>query len=319
MRKEKTRFKLKMDILSVSKSNFEHRITNVEVGKWFGAFFAKFIVGFFVIQSGDLMAAGPANEDIRFVLPASPLNEAIFVLLIGIIFILAGIIIWLLRNASGDRDEGLPPETRQRVESGLIEKMRKDFESQSEKLQGQISATRNRTAEVVLKIRNLTATLEPEKVFNAISELLVHELGVSSFIFFLPDRETEELFPCRWQGFPDNIGEQMVIGQSQEHLVAISFQSGQVVSRKIAEFDPKTRALLGKAPLVNFHVMVPVATPRQRYGVIVISGFLDNRSEVTDADLRFFSALTTFMGMALENANIFLQTRSELLSSKQLS
>lgn len=66
-------------------------------------------------------------------------------------------------------------------------------------------------------------------------------------------------------------------------------------------------------------VAIPLFTHNRRFGVIHIESLQDSAPELTAIELRFFQALSTFMGMALENANIFLQTKSELTSSKHMT
>ncbi|HNV70859.1 MAG TPA: adenylate/guanylate cyclase domain-containing protein, partial [Candidatus Ozemobacteraceae bacterium] len=83
--------------------------------------------------------------------------------------------------------------------------------------------------------------------------------------------------------------------------------------------DPETRGLVGRDPLPELLLAIPIAVPGQAFGVIHVEAFQDQRVEVDDADLRFFASLTSFMGLALSNADIFLQTRDELTSTKQLS
>ncbi|HQG30018.1 MAG TPA: adenylate/guanylate cyclase domain-containing protein, partial [Candidatus Ozemobacteraceae bacterium] len=166
----------------------------------------------------------------------------------------------------------------------------------------------------------LTTTLDPEKVFTAITEMLVQELGVARYILFLHDRSRNELYPFRWAGFKDEIRDSLILPVDKvEHFLTWSFSRGQLVYRNAALDDPETRGLVDRDPLPDTLVAMPIGIPGETFGMIYIESFQDNRQEVDEADLRFMVSLVSFMGMAISNANVFLQTRTELTSSKQLS
>ena len=98
-----------------------------------------------------------------------------------------------------------------------------------------------------------------------------------------------------------------------------AFHKKQMVYKLAAIDDPETRGLVGREPLPDAFLAIPMAVPEQCFGVIYIESFQDKRTEVDDADLRFFSSLSSFIGLALSNADVFLQTRDELTSTKALS
>jgi class 3 adenylate cyclase len=120
-------------------------------------------------------------------------------------------------------------------------------------------------------------------------------------------------------GYSDEIRNRLLIPVAYQHFLTFAFRKRQMVYRHAALSDPETRGMVDRKPIETTLLALPMCTQDQSYGVIHIESFADGRMEIDDADLRFFSSLSSFMGMALANSNVFLQTRSELTSTKQLS
>ncbi|MBI3038602.1 GAF domain-containing protein [bacterium] len=170
-----------------------------------------------------------------------------------------------------------------------------------------------------MKIRNLSTTLDPEEIFKGILSILSQEMASDHFILFLYDREKDELFPFKWLGYPDEIKDKLNIPISTEHLLTYAFKIRQQIYREEALNDPETSNLTNREPLRSTILAIPITTGVEALGVIHIESFSDKRASIEAEDLRLFASLGTFMGIALNNANVLLQTREELTSTKQVS
>ncbi len=260
-----------------------------------------------------------AQVDLTFVTPASPAPWTLTILLFSALLGVSGVLFFLLRHLTGEKTLKLPFEKKRALEKGYAEKLRLEFQKRNEELNQQLLEVRRRFALVFMKVRHLATTLDPQKLFVSIMEMLSTEVGASKFILFLFDKERDELYPFRWEGFPDTIRQEAVISVHHEHVLTWAFRKQQMVYKLAAIDDPETRGLVGRDPLPELLLAIPIAVPGQAFGVIHIEAFQDQRVEIDDADLRFFSSLTSFMGLAISNADIFLQTRDELTSTRQLS
>ncbi len=267
-----------------------------------------------------LPAGVRAAESVEFVMPQSPLPWALFALSSAVAVVLAGGLIYVTRYVLGDRRIRLRDETRQHIEKAYADRLREEYQKRNDELKTRLQQVRRQASMLFSKVKNLTTTLDPEKVFNAITEMLVQELGVARYILFLHDRSRNELYPFRWAGFKDEIRDSLILPVDKvEHFLTWSFSRGQLVYRNAALDDPETRGLVDRDPLPDTLVAMPIGIPGETFGMIYIESFQDNRQEIDEADLRFMISLVSFMGMAISNANVFLQTRTELTSSKQLS
>lgn len=260
-----------------------------------------------------------SQSDLTFVVPASPFPWTIAMLLLAAFLAVSGCLAYLVRFLMGEKTLRLPFEKKRVLEKSYADKLRLEFQKKTDTLNQQLLEVRRRFALVFMKVRNLATTLDPDKLFKSIMEMLASEVGASRFILFLYDREKKELYPFRWEGFPDDIKQQIVIPVAHEHFLTYAFHKQQMVYKLAAIDDPETRGLVGREPLPETMLAIPIAVPGEAFGVIHIESFKDNRTEVDDTDLRFFSSLISFMGLAISNADIFLQTRDELTSSRQLS
>ncbi len=265
-------------------------------------------------------AAASAAGNVEFTLPANPLPWTLLSFSIAAVLLLMGLFVMVVRIVFGDRRIKLKDETRQQLEKGYADRLRDDYQKKTDELTSRIHQVRRQASMLFSKVKNLTTTLDPAKVFDAITEMLVQELRVARYILFLYDREKNELYPFRWAGFKDEIRESLILPvEKPDHFITWAFARRQLIYRDAALEDPETRGLVDKNPLPDTLVALPITIPGESFGVVHIESFEDNHREVDEADLRFMSSLGSFMGMAIANANVFLQTRTELTSTKQLS
>ncbi|HOY65588.1 MAG TPA: adenylate/guanylate cyclase domain-containing protein [Candidatus Ozemobacteraceae bacterium] len=267
-----------------------------------------------------LPVSARAAGNVEFVLPATPLPWTLLTFVTAALFLAAGALVLVLRFVFGDRRVRLRDESRQQLEKAYADRLRDEYQKKNEELKTRLQQVRRQASMLFAKVKNLTTTLDPSKVFDAITEMLVQEVGVARYILFLHDRGRNELYPFRWAGYKDEIRELLTLpADRQEHFVTWAFGRRQLVYRTAALDDPETRGLVDRNPLPDTIIALPINVPGESFGVVHIESFEDGRQEVDEADLRFMSSLGSFMGMALANANVFLQTRAELTSTKQLS
>ncbi|MBF0500469.1 MAG: GAF domain-containing protein [Candidatus Riflebacteria bacterium] len=258
-------------------------------------------------------------ENLVFIEPSSPFILGLLVFSLALLILCGAGLLYLLRYLTGDSTVKLVEESRKKLEKNYIDKLRGDFRKKQDQLDAQMKEYRRRFSTLFMKVRHLSTTLEPNEIFKGMNELLTQEIGISRFIIFLHDRERNELYPFRWNGYADDIRHSLQIPVDQQHVLTFAFSKRQLVYRFAATEDPATRGLVGRSPLENELMALPIYTPEKVFGVIHIDAFTDGRAEIDESDLRFFQALGAFIGMALENANILLQTRGELTSTQALT
>ena len=266
-----------------------------------------------------MMPAAGTAQPIVLQPVAGPGNVAWIVFFIGLFCILFCLIFWLARKVLGSPKKDVVPELRRQFEKTYAEKLKDEYARKTAEFQKTMQDTRVRFSFVLTKIKNLSGTLDPAKLFKSMTELLADDLGMNKFILFLYDREKKELYPFRWNGYPDSIKEELVIPLATEHFLTYAFQRRRLVYRMSALEDVDTRALVDRPPLPTTLIAMPLANQEEVFGVIHIESFSGDRDEVDDADLRLLASTGSFMGQAMANSNVFLQTKEELTSTKQLS
>jgi len=261
--------------------------------------------------------AGP----LEFIYPTTPMPWGIIGFLLGVWFLTLGVVFFLLRLVVGDKKAKLPVNTRQQFEKTYAEKLREDFKKKNLALDEKLLELRRHFSMIFMKIKNLTSTLDPDELFKATVEILYNELSANRFILFLYDPKKGELYPFRWMGYDDTIQHTLVISAKREHILPFALKKRQMIYRIAAMDDPETRGLVEREPITNTLLALPLYSPSEiePYGVIHIESFSDDRIEFDETELKFYSSLSTFIGMALCNSNVFLQTRSELTSAKKVS
>ncbi len=258
-------------------------------------------------------------ETIEFTYPGSPLPWLVAEVLAVLLVVAVGALLFLFRFVLGDKRVRLKEEVRKSLEKTFLEKQREEFKKKTEALNQRIKEVRHQLSSVFIKVKNLATTLDPAQVFQAITDMLSQEIGAGKFILFLHDREKDELYPFRWQEYPDSIRETLTIPLAAPHFLTFAFRNRRHVYRLAAAEDAETRALLDQPPLTGTLLALPIYTLEETFGVIHIETFQSGREEIDEGDLRFFASLGSFMGMALANANVLLQTRDELTSTRQLT
>ncbi|MBF0545380.1 MAG: GAF domain-containing protein [Candidatus Riflebacteria bacterium] len=274
---------------------------------------------FILLAYFTLVYSSATAEELVFVYPKDPFPWALVLILTGLLVLVGSGFLYLFRTFLGEKKGVFLPEMKILLEKTYAERLKEEYEKKHEELRILAKELRARYSVSLMKVRKLTLTLNPAELFDSICEMLKSEIRVKKYIIFLKDKEKNELYPFRWDGYLDNEVESLIISIESEHLLTFSCAKRRMLYSFAAVNDPETSELVGREPSLGTILAMPLSTNSESFGVIHIAEFEGNQKELDENDLRFYSSLSAFMGMALSNANVFLQTRGELSSAKLLS
>lgn len=258
------------------------------------------------------------EERIHLVIPSSPFPWIFVAALAIAVVVLLGIIFVLIRRAIGD-EVRIEQTRRKKVEDSYASKIRKEYMTKQALLDQKIDQVRQRFSMVMIKVKHLLDTLDPEELFKVIVEMIESDIGADRYILFLFDPARKELYPFRWCGYSDQIKKVLFIPIDHAHILTQAIKRQQTLYRGMAVSDIEVRQLIDRKPVSNTQVAIPICAREKFFGVIHVEGFADGHTELDDNEIRFLSALPTFLGGALANADILVQTRDELTSAQKLT
>jgi class 3 adenylate cyclase len=258
------------------------------------------------------------EEKINLVIEPSPLPWALLALALTIIILMAGAIFVIVRKSIGE-EVRIEQATRKSVEDSYARKIRSEYLAKQALLDRKIEQVRQRFSMVIVKVKHLLDTLNPEELFKSVVEMIETDIGASRYILFLYDPDKDELYPFRWSGYSDKIQEVLFIPMSHAHVLTQAIKRKQTLYRAMAVNDVEVRQLIDRKPVSNTAVAIPICSQQKNFGVIHIETFKDGHTELDENEIRFLSALPTFIGGALSNADVFVQTREELTSVQKIS
>ncbi|GAB4267050.1 MAG: hypothetical protein Kow0029_01270 [Candidatus Rifleibacteriota bacterium] len=274
-------------------------------------------IGFIVfLQSATTVFA--QDDKINIVIPPSPLPWALFELAIVIIAVLTGILFVIIRKSIGN-EVRIDQTKKKSVEDSYARKVRNEYLAKQALLDRKIEQVRQRFSMVIMKVKHLLDTLNPEELFNSIVEMIETDIGASRYILFLHDPLKNELYPFRWSGYSDKIKDVLFIPLNHAHILTQAIKRKQTLYRAMAVTDVEVRQLIDRKPVSNTLVAIPICTHNRNFGVIHIEAFSDGHTDLDENEIKFLSTLPTFIGGALMNADIFVQTREELTSMKKVT
>ncbi|HAE40634.1 MAG TPA: hypothetical protein DCG57_18670 [Candidatus Riflebacteria bacterium] len=259
-----------------------------------------------------------AEEPVAITIEPSPFAWSVVAALVLIIIILLGILLGVVNKAIG-KEVTIKASIKKAAEDSYSRKIRNEYQAKQALLDKKIEQVRQRFSMVMMRVKNLLDTLDPDGLFKAISSLIETDVGASRYIVFLVDPVKNELYPFRWQGYPDSSIATFLMSVDHAHVITYALKRKQTIYRGGAASDIELRKLLDREPVSNTLVAIPLISQNKNYGVVHIASFADGHTEIDDSETRFLSALPTFIGGALANADIFVQTREELTSAKLVS
>ncbi len=250
--------------------------------------------------------------------PSDPVPWVVAAIAILLLLIAIGVLIYVVRSSIG-KEVKMGQGTLDKIQDNYSRKIRKEYNAKHEMLDKKIKEVRQKFSLVIMKVRNLLTTLNPEQLFNAISEMLEEDLGVNRYILFLLDPDKKELYPFRWSGYADDIQKVLFIPMDYPHLLTYSLKNKQTIYKFKALTDLTIKKLVDRKPVSNTLVAIPICVSDRNFGVIHIESYADGHTELEEDEIRFLSTLPTFLGNAIANADIFVQTREDLTSAKKTS
>lgn len=221
----------------------------------------------------------------------------------------------LLKKSIGE-EVNLQQAVKKSVEDSYSRKVREEYQAKQALLDKKLDQVRQRFSMVMMKVQTLLDTLDPDGLFKAISDLVENDVGANRYILFLVDPVKNELYPFRWIGYSNEIEKVLLMPVNHAHILTYAMKRQQTIYRSHALTDIEIRKLIDRKPVSNTMVAIPLFNRQKCYGVIHIESFADGHTEIDESETRFLSALPTFIGGALANADIFVQTREELTSAK---
>jgi len=263
-------------------------------------------------------ASAYAQEPLTLTVEPSPFAWSVVAALTVIIIILLGVLLGILNKSIG-KEIKIKATVKKAVEDSYARKIRSEYQAKQALLDKKIEQVRQRFSMVMMKVKNLLDTLNHDELFKAITNLIEVDIGASRYIVFLVDPQKNELYPFRWQGYTDDAVEKFAMPVENAHVLTYSLKRKQTIYRAVATGDIELRKLLECEPVSNTLVAIPLISQNKNFGVVHIATFADGHTEMDDSETRFLTSLPTFIGGALANADIFVQTREELISAKQIT
>ena len=259
-----------------------------------------------------------AQENMTLIVAPAPVGWAVAALLALLLIFLTGVLLTIVKKSIGDEVK-LQQALKKSVEDSYARKVRLEYQAKQALLDKKLDQVRQRFSMVMMKVKNLLDTLDPEHLFKAISDLVETDIGANRYIVFLVDPVKNELYPFRWLGYSSEIQKVLFMPLENAHILTYCIKRRQAVFRASAVTDVEVRKLLDRKPVSNTLVAIPLISRDKAYGVVHIESFADGHTEIDDSETRFLAALPTFIGGALANADIFVQTREELTSAKKIT
>lgn len=274
----------------------------------------KFAV-FATILSPELLSA---QEKVTLVVETSLIPWAIAAALLALLLLVAGIALIFVKNSIGEEVK-IGQDLQKNIENSYARKIRNEYQAKQALLDRKIDEVRQRFSMVMIKVKGILETLDSEKLFAGIADMIENEVGASRYIMFLIDPVKKELYPVRWRGYSNEIQKVLFIPLDHAHIVTFAIKRQQTLYRSSMDSDVEIRKLIDRKPLSDTLVAIPLFSHNRAYGVIHIESFMDGHTEIDESETRFLSTLPTFIGGALANADVMVQTREELTSAKKLT
>ncbi|MBR4329603.1 MAG: GAF domain-containing protein [Candidatus Riflebacteria bacterium] len=275
----------------------------------------------FLLLSDSLQAQENTNVAVPNIVletPSSSLPWVVVCILIFVILVLIAVIMVLTKKKLS-MVTALNPEIKKEVEEVYARKVKREYLDKQKVLDNKLNQVRLRFAIVMGRVKTLLDTLAPDKLFNAICELIQTDVGANRYILFLLDNVKHELYPYRWYGYSDDIKKMLIIPDNLPHILCYALKRKQNVFKADAEFDPELVKIIDNKPDLKTLVAIPLFCRDKLFGVIHIESFEDGHEKIDDNESKFLVALPSFIGSAITNADIFMETREELESAKQVS
>jgi len=208
-------------------------------------------------------------------------------------------------------------KSKKNIDTGkesFVQEIEKEYMTRLEKLQGEYGDKMLKTSTLVLKIKNITSTLNSQLIIKEIQDILKSNLPVTKAIIFLKKKDSDSLLVAG--GIGVNIDENLVERQLEDYpVVAHSF-----VTKKLTHIDDTHGDRVFARQLDNARQKIIYSVPflaiaegeLMPVGSIAIEKLSNAATSLSGEDISLLSMLASIIGNAIYNA-------SDLESSKKFS
>ena len=271
-----------------------------------------------IVSAQDAENVSMNEPKIVLEVPSAPWGWFVAAFLLVAVVALLGVVLAMSKKTMGT-ESAVNQSTKEEVKDAYVRKIKSDYIEKQKVLDGKLSQVRLRFAMVMSRVKTLLDTLSPDKLFAAICELIETDVGAGRYILFLLDPVKKELYPFRWHGYSDDIQKALIIPQNMAHILTYALKRRQNVFREDTSADPELVKIIDNKPDLKTLVAIPLFSRDKLYGVIHIENFEDGHTKIDDNESKFLVALPSFIGSAITNADVFMQTRDQLQSAKLVS
>lgn len=229
----------------------------------------------------------------------------------AILLIMGGVIIYLwCSNRVNKRKMRFAGKN---IEQRLIDK-EKELDSKLERAKKEFTEHSVKMSSSLLKVRELLSTLDKEKIFKIVIDMLYHGVGSRETSIYLLERGNNELFLVESSANRQK-GETIKI--TGEHFPGWVARNGLFISESDARRKPALAGLIGKGPVPS-KMCAPLVVEGRVVGIINVEKYVAGKENITDEEKKLVNTISFLTGMAIKNADIFTLTREELISSQRI-
>ena len=204
-----------------------------------------------------------------------------------------------------------PDETSEDRMQREIRQLKDDFSRKSMKL-----------STTLLRIKNLSKTLDRDEIFTLALEIVTKGLDAERAQLLLHDEREGKLRVVRAEGMTPKEYKEIAIPLEENSLLTWlvrSAGSGEEIAClgiKECEVDPKTKGLIGVGTLTTL-LAAPIKVEGKCFGVINVEKM--KNPDYTRDDQNMISSAADIAGLVMKNAKLYAATMDDLVSTKKIS
>lgn len=209
-------------------------------------------------------------------------------------------------QSSSSRTDTLVPVAKASQSADEILKYQKHLEEE-------FKTNYMRLSMVINQVKDLTTSLDKDQILKSIIDILIKGMGVKSCSIMMIDDVKRELFTVKSLGLSQ---EEMnvCIPLDTACFQTYSTISGEMISNISARKDEKLKAMIDKGPLGSV-ASAPLVDRDKVKGIINIAQLKKRR--LSDEDIQLFRTISSIAGLCMNNAELFDQTRDDLISTQK--
>lgn len=209
-------------------------------------------------------------------------------------------------------EAGNPDETPEQRMEREMHQLKDDFSKKSMKL-----------STTLLRIKNLSKSLDRDEIFSTMLEIVSKGLDASRAQLLLNDEGEGKLRIVRAEGMTAKEYRDLVIPHEENSIIAFLARSGGEekarggsLGVKECEVDPKTKGLVGQG-VVKTILAAPIFVENKVFGVLNVENMLN--PDYTRDDQNLLATCADVAGLVMKNAKLYSATMADLVSTKKIS